>query len=202
MDTDDFIVRPIDRWPGPLTAKRKRSQFRAGYADTLRHLRNELRMIKAKDVILLMAIRERDLRLDGRPRADAKPDHPGCILTFVAKHGPMQMAVDRYERFEENLRAIAFSLEALRAVDRHGCTRNGEQYRGWLALPAPDAGPTTVEEARQLVIELIGPPVMWDDPECVQSAFREAAKLAHPDGGGSEDCFKRLMMAKEILLGE
>src|SRR5947208_1880483 len=77
------------------------------------------------------AVTESDIRLDGRPRARAVASHPGVVLAFDSRHGPLKYAVDTFDRWQDNLRAIALGLEHLRAVDRYGVTRRGEQYTGW-----------------------------------------------------------------------
>lgn len=91
--------------------------------------------IGARDVVLEADLRARDIRADGWPRPDAKPSSPRLILLFTHPVvGGVRYPCDRYSAWETNLRAIALSLQALRAVDRYGVTRRGEQYTGWKAL--------------------------------------------------------------------
>lgn len=194
----EYQCRPIDQWPGALTTNRKRSPFRAGWGDTMKLLESELRFIAANGVVMLMALEEREIRLDGRPYANAKPRHPGVILSCTTKHGPMRMVCDRFDHWSDNVRAIALSLQSLRAVDRYGCTKRGEQYRGWTALPAPDDGPTNVEEAYELLGKIIGMGRAKGLP--LADAIREAQVATHPDKPtGSAAMFKKVMKAKEIL---
>lgn len=49
-------VVPAGQWPEPLTPKRDRSRFKAGWTDTVRLLERELRMLDAVDVLLQMPI--------------------------------------------------------------------------------------------------------------------------------------------------
>src|SRR5690606_26744073 len=116
-------------WPGEPTVKRKASLFRASYADTLRLLDAELRHLRATQVVIQAACGEEDIRLDGQLRASAKLRSPAIILSFHSKHGPLSYPRDRYTDWQDNLRAIALALQALRAVDRYGVTRQAEQYR-------------------------------------------------------------------------
>ena len=51
----------------------------------------------------------------------------------------MSYPCDKYSNWQANLRAIALSLEALRAEDRYGVTRRAEQYKGWAKLLPPNA---------------------------------------------------------------
>ena len=199
MSIFELQVEPIDQWPGPMTADRKPSRFRAGYGDTMRLIETELRHLWAKSPVLLMALSREDIRLDGRPRANAKPEHPGVILCAGTRYGPARWPCDRYTHWGDNLRAIGLSLAALRAVDRYGVTRHGEQYRGWTALPAPgDSGEfSTREAAMEFLRTIIGGRV---DVLRIDDALREAEKLTHPDRGGSAEAFKRVQAARRRLL--
>lgn len=47
------------------------------------------------------------------------------------------------------------TLESLRAVDRYGAVKGGEQYKGWAALPEK-AGGGTAEDAARVILELAG----------------------------------------------
>lgn len=223
--TLDLTFRPIDVWPGELTKRRTRSPFRASYGDTLEVLERELRHLGAKRIVLQIALRDGDIRLDGLPRSNARaPEHPGVILAFESTYGPLKYATDAYEGswgedgWKANLRAIALGLEALRKVDRYGITRRGEQYTGWKALGAGIAMPAasgfaSLEEAAAFLIEhgerggYTGPPIPTKDlidagpitGEIVADYYRLAAKRLHPDAGGDPEQFKRLTEAKRML---
>lgn len=200
--------RPIEVWPGRLLRwdERRRAQFRASWPKTVDLMNRELANLQAEDVVLQLALRERDIRLDGYPRADARADHPGVILAFKSRYGPLQYATDTFDDWQDNIRAIALGLEALRAVDRYGVTKRGEQYRGWQALPAPAGGPMTVEAAARFIAEQATAAGFPVDPDDVlgpfrQDAYRAAARQAHPDTGGDHTTFVRLQEAKRVLNG-
>jgi hypothetical protein len=147
-----MTVRPIDNWPGQLTPSvaRQRSNFSAPWRRTLLLLQRELDFLRARRIVLQVAIRERDFRIDGYPRANATAEHPGVILAFESKHGPLRYATDLFTTWQDNLRAIALGLKALRRVDRYGISRSGEQYRGWKALPTAEG---TIEQALATLLE-------------------------------------------------
>lgn len=192
----EFTYRPLTAWPGALTAKRQRAKFRAGYKDTLALLDRELRHLGARQVVLQVALTEDQIRLDGRPRAGASPSHPGIVLSFESKHGPLSYPCDRFTEWEDNLRAVALSLEALRAVDRYGVTRRAEQYRGWQALPPPAGRRLDVQSAVRLLARLSGLEVRADN---LAEAYRAAALKAHPDRGGDAETFALLQEARDVL---
>jgi hypothetical protein len=202
-DTLGLQLRPIDTWPGPLTMDRQPSPFSAPLKDTLGMLRKELRELRAKDIILQIALRPQDLRLDGLPRAGAIATHPGIILTFDSKHGPLSLSFDKFRRWEHNCRAIAMHLEHLRMAGLYGVGRSGEQYKGWKKLEAPKAEPHGFESSLEAALFLVehgkyGPPeAILTNPVVRQKAYQNAARKLHPDAGGSHEDFIALQKAME-----
>ena len=203
----NYTVRPIDAWTFERTIGRKPSPFSASWSETTDLLTRELRHLRASHVVLQLAVTERDLRLDGWIRADARPSHPGVILAFESKYGPLKYATDVFFTWQANVRAIALGLEALRKVDRYGIAKRGEQYTGWKALggatPMPAAGGfTSIDDAIAFLHEH-APDVEWDhdDLEAVTRAYRAAAKRLHPDVGGTPEDFQRLDEAYRRLAG-
>lgn len=201
----DATFRPIDTWPGQPTRNRRRSTFKATWGSTLELLKKELRQLGAKELVIQVAMREDQIRLDGYPRANAYATHPGVILAFESKHGPLKYAVDTFTSWEDNIRAIALALEALRKVDRYGVTKRGEQYTGWRALP-PEGGTSatfTADAAAAFVAAAckngVTAAVLLRDPESVRKAYLAAAQRLHPDRGGSTREFQQLQIAKQVL---
>lgn len=197
----EMTFRPLAAWPGAATKRRKRAPFRAGYNATLKLLDAELRHLKAAAVVLQVALREDEIRLDGRPRAGSRPSHPGVVLSFESAHGPLSYPCDAFEDWEDNLRAIALSLEHLRAVDRYGVTKRGEQYRGWTALPPPPtpaAAAMTPTAAAVFLHEHSGRMPITGAEER-KAAYRAAAMKLHPDRGGDAALFASLQKAREVL---
>ena len=196
-----LIFRSLTSWPTAPTKARKRSPFKASYNDTLRLLDHELGYLKAQHIVLQVALREADIRLDGMPRADARPSHPGVILSFDSKFGPLSYPCDTFQSWESNLRAIALALECLRTVDRYGVTRRGEQYQGWTALPAPKM---SKDEAALLLARVAGngtavESLVGNKGDALALTYKAAVWKTHPDRGGDAETFKKVQQAKEIL---
>lgn len=127
--------RPLE---SPLDAPRgghRRAPFSASYTTTLNGLERELEHLKAQDIVVQIDVRREDIRNDGWPRSTATVKSPGVVVTFESKHGPLSYRCATYSNWEMNLRAIALTLERLRAVDRYGAVKGGEQYKGWARLP-------------------------------------------------------------------
>lgn len=201
MNIDARFV-PLEHWPRKFTSNRRRSQFDSSYSQTLDKLKGELSKLGARNVVIQVALDPRDIRRDGWPRADARrPKHPGVVVSFDSRHGPLSYVCDAFFDWEDNLRGIAMTLERLRLVDLYGVTSSGEQYKGWAALPAPDGDVTTVEQAATFIERYSGISVISIKGDAVEfrSAYRAAARKLHPDVGGDTIAFQRLQSAHDIL---
>lgn len=188
-------VRPLTD-PKPPAGGRP-PQFSASLASTVELLADELRHLGAQNIVLELDLRERDIRLDGLPRADADPSHPGVALAFESKHGPLRYATAEFDgawykrlpAWQANLRAIALSMQALRAVDRYGVSKRGEQYTGWRQLPTstdPAAAIQTREQADRFLAQ-------WGGD------WKRAVRETHPDTGGDPDEFRKVVRAKGLI---
>lgn len=175
-----LIFRPLERWDRKDgTAQRPHSPFQASYNSTMELLEREARMLSAGKVVIELALRETDLRVDGKPYASAKTDHPGVTVALNSKHGPLKYTADKYATWQENLRAIALGLEALRKVDRYGMTSRGEQYTGWKALPPAES---MYERGLTLIRK--------------HGGVKKALIATHPDHGGDPEDFASVQAAR------
>lgn len=118
------------------------------------------------------------LRRDGLPLAgQRKPDDVGVAVYFTYKKQQRCFACDRWNAVEDNMQAIAKTIEALRGIARWG---TGDMldaaFTGFAALPAPGA-------TREWW-EVLGVARTASLDE-VRAAYRRAASAAHPDRGGS-----------------
>ena len=163
------------------------SRFGASLSATVETLARELRHLDAKRIVLQLDLRERDIRIDGFPRADARPSSPAVVLAFESKWGALRYATGEFEDWKDNLRAIALSMEALRKVDRYGVSKRGEQYTGWRAIPQRTGAFPSREEAARFLES--------------HGGFRAGARKLHPDNPetGDEETFKQLVAAKELV---
>jgi hypothetical protein len=197
----DATLRPLGVWPGPVTAERKPSPFRASWRDTVKLLDRELWHLDAQDLVLQLDYQERDIRKDGMPRADARMGGPGVIISFQSKHGPLRYPCDAFTDWRDNVRAIALALEALRRVDRYGITRRAEQYAGWKALPSSTQPVMTTAQAAAWIggLTAVQPRAILDSPQLARETVRMAASRTHPDAGGDASDFARVQEAKRVL---
>lgn len=173
---------PITTWPGQRTPAEHREygRFKTSWDSTLALLEAELGRIAARNATVELAYAPHDWRLDGRPRAQARPEHPGVVVRFASRYGDLAYATDHFHDHRDNLRAIALGLHDLRRLDRYGIANRGEQYRGWAQLEAP--GPS-LTRGRELITQ--------------HGGVREALRATHPDHGGDAEAFADVQAARE-----
>lgn len=178
---DLLTVRPIER---PIEVQHEISRFQATWTATVGLLADELRAHGAEQAVLEVDFRQEDFRLDGLPRAGRTARTPGIVLSFhaigVSGTPQLRYEVGHYSTFEDNVRAVALALRALRAVDRYGVTRRGEQYAGWRQLAA---GGPSADRGRALIRE--------------HGSARAARMATHPDRGGDAAAFADVQAAIE-----
>lgn len=125
------------------------------------------------------------LRNDGLPRSGQRaPDDPGVAVYWGAK-APRCIAVDQYDRVADNLAAIAATLEAMRAIERHGGAEILDRaFTGFTALPQPEQW-----------FQVLGVKPTATRGE-IDDAYRRLAMKYHPDRGGSSDDMARINVAR------
>jgi hypothetical protein len=142
------------------------------------------------------------VRLDGLPRSgERQPNDPGAAVYWRDPFGGARdaaarvMAIDQYDRVEDNLAAIAATLDAMRAIERHGGALILERaFTGFAALPAPGA--------KRDWWEVLGV-TRSSRREDVKAAYRRLASEHHPDKpGGSHDKMAELNASLEKALQE
>lgn len=214
-------IRPLVKWPYRDSDPRTGSgRFTASWQSTVELLARETEHLGADLVVVQVDVLDGDIRRDGMLSTRARVGHPGVVVSFGSVHGPLSYATDVYEArwsgdmpsWQANVRAVTLALEALRAVDRHGVTRSGEQYRGWTQLTSRPAVMTR-DQAAEFIAQWAEPDdpgkrfvavgAMLRSPELfVQKLYLRAAKRAHPDLTGDDgDTMARLNQARDIIIG-
>ena len=182
---DGMVLRPSQSWPGPFPTEHVRSPFSAPLSTTLSELDRELRHLgdgaANAPSVLTLALGEGDFRkVDGLPRANARPSHPGVVLYIESMVGPLSYPCAKFDSWTDNLRAITLGLNGLRRLERYGITSADEQYAGWKALPTAGTAPTSdtdADEAEALLRRVSG---LAEEPDLAR-VYRVARANAHPD---------------------
>lgn len=134
--------------------------------------------VSADDCMISTALR---VNMAGLPRGDqGEPSDPGVAVYWTPK-GKTEtkvMAIDRYTRVRDNLAAVAKTLEAMRAIERHGGAQILERaFTGFDALPAPKGWREILNLPHDATLDL------------AERHYRELAKKHHPDNGGDAGQF-------------
>ena len=125
---------------------------------------------------------------------DSNPKDAGVAVYFTWDGISTCIAVDRYQKIEENLQAIHHVIEAERTKLRHGgLNLVRTAFRGYAALPPPS-------KAMEKPWEVLGVQPNATS-EKIDAAYREKAKKAHPDAGGSAAAMQELNEARAAMKG-
>lgn len=170
-------------WPAglPRAASRVKSSFRVRMTQALADLEDALRLFGQDTGKRVSGVVISSNVTLGRE----KPADPGIAVYFEWDGAVRCVAVDRYATPVENIRAVYHILEARRAEMRHGgLAIVRASFKGFLALPPAEGWRAVLG---------IGPDA---DLSAAESAYRAAARSAHPDtAGGSSDAMARLNVA-------
>jgi hypothetical protein len=223
MRREAVTFAPIREWPGASApALLTVARFRTTPAKSLELLEREIARVNGRLAVVFLDVPFGAIKQDGKLYADARPTTSRVLVTFTrgirGVAAEVRFACHRYRTWADNLHAVALTLEALRAVDRHGATAKDEHLVGFTALPsgassAPPA-PGSVALSPEQAARVIASHLDLSDygRAIVETALlsrnasanalgtaREARGRAHPDAGGDADTFARVQAAYEVL---
>lgn len=155
-----------------------------------------------------MAVNERDViistnvepTLSGRPRSgERKPQDPGAAVYWRDMGQDRCMAIDRYTDVAQNIAALAATIEAMRAIERHGgAIILDRAFQGFTALPPP-----IVAGMKRPWREVFGyAPGDAVHKSMLEEQFLRLRSRCHPDKGGTAEQFNELMAARDEALQE
>lgn len=190
-----YTIRPISKPTRFTGAPGIPDRFQADLNDTKRLLEYEVDRLDGYDLVVELDVLPGDISVTGTAlKAYARPAMPGVVVAFGSKHGPLVYASERFNDWRANLRAVAKSLEALRAVDRYGVSGHGEQYTGWAQI---EAAPSSAVRAAE---QILGITAGDHTPEALKAALRRARAAAHPDlNDGDQTLWDQVEQAARVL---
>lgn len=174
-------------WPRTEKFKRQRSNFKATVASALSYLEDEVRRLGAKGLVIS----------SNYTLGIANPEDPGVCAYFSYDEKPAAIPCDRWLRIEDNVHAIAKTIEAMRGIERWGAKHMVKAaFAGFAALPPPGA---TWNWRECLGIKANAKVTL---PE-VERTYRTLRSAAHPDRpGGSTERFDLIQRAWEMAQQE
>jgi hypothetical protein len=194
-------IEPLGRWSQDVTRNRRPAHtFSAPWSKTLELLTSEIDKLGLRGTVALrIDVQHADIRRDGMLRANARVGFPGVVVSFESRYGPLSYATDAYDSWQANVRAIALSLESLRAVDRYGVSKSGEQYAGWRAIESGSTAPVfaSADAAARWLQQMFEP---LGQPMTTKELLRAAAKKCHPDRNrGDHTLWEQYDAARQLL---
>lgn len=154
----------------------------------------ELELLGAKNIVISTNV---PLRRDGLPRSNVgriMDNGAAVYFTILTRKNiglPTCLACDRWDKVEHNLWAIALWIEAERQQLRNGVGTIEQAFAGFRALPMSTGGVSCWE------VLGIKPGASADE---INSAWRDRAKAAHPDTGGSHEAMTNLNTERDQAL--
>jgi hypothetical protein len=115
-----------------------------------------------------------------------RPSSPEVVVSFDLNRDPITLACDTFTEAEQNLCAIAATIEDLRRAERNGVLTL-KQMLGAAALPEP------MGRAWWIVLAVDETATTAQ----IDAAYRTLAKEKHPDTGGSHEAMAELNVAYE-----
>jgi hypothetical protein len=157
-------------------------------AGVLYALTGELRRLGAKQVVISTNV---PVRRDGLPyTGQRQPIDPGVAVYFTRNGRQLCFACDRWDKVEDNLHAVAKTIDALRGVARWGTGDMIEAaFTGFRALPAPTPWTKVLGLSESATAEQI------------EDAYRRELRKRHPDAGGDAEAFNELQAAMQQVKG-
>lgn len=177
-------------WPRgrPRTRRSEQSRFRVSFARARDGLREEIRRLGGRQLIISTNV---PLRRDGLPYASVKePADRGVAVYFDYQGQSMCFACDKWASVAENIRAIEKTIEALRGIARWGTGDMMERaFTGFAQLEHDGADNSPWWEVLDVDHDA--------SPDSVRQAYRRARRASHPDMGGDSAAFHRVQQAYE-----
>ena len=181
------------QWPSgwqrskyPESARFHRRQGQYGQRNITHHeaarfLILELERLEASSFVLSSNL---SLKLDGTPYSNQrKPEDVGVVVYFVLNGKEQCIPCDKWDRPEDNVYAIAKTIEALRGIERWGAKEMlNAAFSGFKALPSPDQVIVTHNYFNYFIGE--------QTKESQKVVYRELLKKYHPDNQETGDTDK------------
>ncbi|MFA9517981.1 DnaJ domain-containing protein [Halopenitus sp. H-Gu1] len=136
----------------------------------------------------------------GLPKHNANPEDPGFVLRWSDDGEQFAVACDAYSRLRDNLRTVYLWVHETRMRGQRSVKTGDAEFAAARLPPADETDDVVVAdgatEAPHEVLE-----IQPDASEAVvKAAAREKKAEHHPDAGGDEQAFKRVVSAAEVLL--
>lgn len=178
--TQAYPLQWPNGWPRTEPPKREQSRFDTTVARALDFLEEEVRRLGGKQLVISSNVTLGDMR----------PDDPGVCAYFTYQGVSAAIPCDRWKKAEDNVHAIAKTIEAMRGIERWGAKHMVKAaFTGFAALPAPGGTSTPWRQ------------VLGFAPDekltlaALEARYRKRRSEYHPDKGGNSEMFNAVQAA-------
>ena len=187
--TEAYPLHWPDGWP--RTKSKQQSRFKTTLHNALNNVGDELRRFAADSGKKMSGV----VISSNYSLNDQRPADSGVAVYFTWDEIATCIAVDRYEKIEDNLQAIMRVVEAERTKMRHGGLNIVRAaFRGYAALPPPSGSSKPWH-----IVLMLKPDATRRE---IDQQFRDLAKRHHPDRGGEAAKFHEIEQAHKRALKE
>lgn len=183
-------------WPAgyPVTKQRQHSKFDCTMAEARDGVMTELNRLGATEALI-----STNVQVDRGGIVPAAGrlvyDNPGVAVYFKFKGELKVVACDKWVYLHENMRAVQKSIEAIRGLERWGCSDIISRAMGDMKALPQQGGSSNGAWWIMLEVEQNA------TKEQIEKAYKKLAKVLHPDkASGSDTSFNLLNQAyKEAI---
>lgn len=196
MIADNKTAFPLCWPPSKAVARHRKTNgnFKSSFARSRDTCMTEIRRLGGVEPIISTNI---PLKRDGTPMAvewGKQIPQPGVAVYFKRNGKQLCFACDCWNHVQDNMQAIAKTIEALRGIARWGTGDMMEAaFTGFMALPERANGVNPLE-----VLGLDASKIYSEDE--ITAAYRKRALTEHPDTGGSAERFQALREAHDLAM--
>lgn len=167
------------------TTWRQSGRFDTTFAKARDKMINELRLMGARNAVISTNV---PLKNDGYPYANFKAiEDTGVAVYFTYEKEQMVFCCDKWKKVEDNMQAICKTINSFRMMPQWGVSDLLKRaFTGFNALP-------DVKPAKEWY-EILGVDKNANK-ETVSKAYRNLAKIHHPDAGGQHAHFTEINAA-------
>lgn len=166
-------------WPKTEPHNRESAKFKTALPAALANLKRQIELMGGAGVLLS----------SNYTLGSSNPKEPGVVAYFTWAKVEMAIPCDRWLKLEDNVHAIALTVEAMRGMERWGAKHMiRAMFTGFKQLPLNPNG-----ESWWKVLNV---PVNAPRDQ-VRDAYQRLVKESHPDAGGDQERFIKIQRAYE-----
>lgn len=140
MRTESYETTEARNGQWVKVTKSRKVRAKLTVASAREDVQAELQRLGAVEPVVISS--NMKLRLDGLPASNAsEPFDSGVAVYFVLDKRETCIAIDRFDRVADNLRAVAKTIEAMRGIERWGgAALVSAAFTGFQGLPEKSGG--------------------------------------------------------------